>query len=173
MSARAKWNALTEQSQYGLIVGCICRTAKLHGVSAGDPLSHVGDTWLRVMDKLDEDKDLRLIVMDSAWAALQKAYRQDKRYADAANFEVKDADGVADCSVLDLVAGGGSVENEAVVRVDFGVFYDALDAINKQIVDGLAVGLTYREIAPTVNLTHGAVGARIGRMRETLTACMA
>lgn len=171
MSKRHEWESLSEQAQFKMICGCVCKAAHKRGVKI-DPCELSGDTWLRVQDKLDADKDLLLIVMDAAEMALQKALRHDKKYLDADDYDVKGADGEALGSILDLIEGAGSVEAEAVTRVDFSVFYAALDATNKSIVNAKAVGLTQERIAPLVHISQSAVSSRLRRMRTALAACM-
>ena len=172
MTARAQWEAMSEQGQLKMIIGCIVTAARTNHMSV-NPLDHVGDTYIRLIEKLDQDRDLPLIVTRAAGAALQKAHWQDKKFADADNYEIKSADGESLGGILELIAGAGSVENEVVTRIDFGRFYKQLDGINKQIVNGLAVGLVRREIASTVNMTTTAVTMRVHKMRETLRQCMA
>ncbi len=172
MSAKTEWEALSEQAQYKMLLGCIVKAAQKRGAKV-NPCDYAGDTWLRVMEKLDDaDCDLPLLVYRAAQMALQKAFRHDKKYAAAADYEIKSKDGDGMGSVLELIAGAGSVENEAVTRVDFSVFYAALDAVNREIVNGLGAGYSAREIAPSVNMTHTAVNNRVARMREALRPCM-
>ena len=171
MSARTEWETMSEQAQMRMITGCVVKAAHKRGARV-NPLDYAGDTWLRVMDKLDMEKDLVLICMDAAEMALQKGLRHERKAAACADFEVMGADGNRLGSVLDLVAGCGSVENEAVTRVDFGVFFAALDAVNQQIVEGLALGRSMREIAPEIGITHTAINKRVAKMREMLTVCM-
>jgi hypothetical protein len=170
MSKRIEWDALGEQGQYRMCIGCIVKAARARGIKA-DPLEHVGATWERVAVKVDAwEDDLPLLVWKCADAELHQVKRHERKAAACADFEIEGADGDALGSILDTVAGVGSVENEAVLRVDFARFHDALDAVNKRIVDGLALGLSVREIAPTVNMTHTAINKRVARMRSALVA---
>lgn len=172
MSARTEWEALNEQDQMRMITGSICKAAHNKGLRV-DPLAHAGDTWMRVMDKLDANKDLPLIVMDAAEMALQKAMRHERRAAACADFEVQGADGDTARSVLEIIAGVKNVEEQAITRADFSAFLAGLDGINRKIVDGLASGFSAREIAQTVSMTHTAVNKRIHAMRAVLAPCMA
>lgn len=172
MTARAQWEDMSEQDQLRMIIGCIVKAAHAKHMT-GNPLDYVGDTYIRLTEKLDEDRDLPLIVTCAAGAALQSAYRHDKKFTDADNSKIQSADGETLGGILELIAGAGSVENEVVTRIDFGNFYEQLDCINKRIVNGLAVGRVRREIAPAVNMTASAVTKRIHNMREALRRCMA
>lgn len=170
MSKRKEWDALGDRAQWQMCIGCIVQVARDKGVRV-DPLEHVGGVWERVAGKVDASElDLPLLVWKCAAAELQQVKRHSDKAAACADFEVVNADGDGLGSVLDMVAGVGSVENEAVLRVDFGRFYDALDDVNKKIVDALALGLVRREIAPTVSMTPTAVTKRIHRMRAALAA---
>ena len=172
MSKREEWNALGEQAQWKMIIGCIVEVAHDKGVKV-DPLAHVGGVWERVAVKVDSaDIDLPLLVWKCAAAELQQVKRHECKAAAAADFEIKGADGDGLGSVLDLVAGVGSVENEAVTRVDFSRFYALLDAVNKRIVGELAEGYTHQEIATSVKMTQEAVSKRVRRMRPLLAICM-
>lgn len=170
MSKRKEWDALGETAQFKMCCGCIVEVAHDKGVKV-DPLAHVGGVWERVAVKVDSaDIDLPLLVWKCAAAELQQVGRHERKAAACADFEVMGADGDALGSVLDTVAGVGSVENEAVLRVDFSRFYDALDAVNKKIVDGLALGYSRHKIAPTVNMSTTAVNKRLYKMRAALAA---
>ena len=172
MSKRNEWDALGEKGQFQMCCGCIVEAAHNKGLRV-DPLAHVGGCWERVAGKVDASElDLPLLVYKCAAAELQQVGRHERKAAAAADFEIEGADGDGLGSVLDLVAGVGSVENEAVTRVDFGVFYAALDAVNKKIVDGLAVGLTRRELAADCGMSHTAVSKRLYKMRGALAVCM-
>lgn len=151
-------------------IGRNVQVARDKGVRV-DPLEHVGGVWERVAGKVDASElDLPLLVWKCAAAELQQVKRHEDKAAACADFEVVNADGDALGSVLDTVAGVGSVENEAVLRVDFSRFYDALDAVNKKIVDGLALGYSRRKIAPTVSMSTTAVNKRLYKMRAALAA---
>lgn len=170
MSKRNEWDALGDRAQWQMCIGCIVKVAHARGIKV-DPLEHVGGVWERVAVKVDAwEEDLPLLVWGCAAAELQQVKRYEDKAAAAADFEVMGADGDALGSVLELVAGVGSVENEAVLRVDFSRFYDALDAVNKRIVDGLAIGKTQTEIAPEVEMSQRAVSKRLCRMRAALAA---
>lgn len=172
MTKRNEWDALGENGQYKMIIGCIVQAAQKRGIKV-DPLAHVGGVFIRVAEQLDaSEMDLLMLVWKCAAAELQQYGRHERKAAAAADFEVQGADGGALGSVLDLIAGAGSVENEAVTRVDFSRFYAALDAANKRIVDGLAVGRTRRELAGDCEMSHTAVSKRIYKMRAALAACM-
>lgn len=172
MSKRNEWDALGETGQFQMCCGCIVQAARNKGVKV-DPLAHVGGCWERVAGKVDAtDEDLRLVVYKAAAAELQQVARHERKAAAAADFDVQGADGDRLGSVLDLVAGADSVENEAVLRVDFSRFYVALDAVNQQIVEGLALGRSMREIAPTVGMTHRAISKRVAKMRAALAPVM-
>ena len=172
MSKRNEWDALGENGQYKMIICCIVEAAKAHGINV-DPLAHVGGVFIRVAEQLDETPyDLPLLCWRCAFAELQQVARHERKAAACADFEVRGADGDALGSVLELIAGAGSVENESVTRVDFSRFYATLDAVNKKIVDGLAVGLTRRELAGDCEMSHTAVNKRIYKMRAALAACM-
>lgn len=172
MSKRDKWDALGENGQYKMIIGCIVEAAKARGIKV-DPLAHVGGVFIRVAEQLDETPfDLPLLCWRCAFAELQQYGQHERKAAAAADFEVQGADGAGLGSVLELIAGAGSVENEAVTRVDFSRFYAALDAVNKRIVDGLAVGLTRRELAGDCEMSHTAINKRIYKMLAALAACM-
>ena len=169
MSARTEWKAMSEQAQFKMCVGCIIKAARTMGIKV-DPLEHVGGTWERVAGKVDdaEGVDLPLVVWKCASAELQQVRRHERKAAAAADYEVFGADGDGLGSVLELVAGAGSVENEAVTRVDFSRFYAALDAVNKRIVDGLGYGKTRRELADDCGMSHAAVSKRLYKMRAAL-----
>lgn len=170
MSKRNEWDALGEQGQYKMCVGCVVKVAHARGIKV-DPLEHVGGTWERVAVKVDAwEEDLPLLVWGCAAAELQQVKRHDAKAAACADFEIMGADGDALGSVLDTVAGVGSVENEAVLRVDFSRFYDALDAVNKRIVDGLGYGKTRRELAAECDMSHTAISKRLYKMRAALVA---
>jgi hypothetical protein len=172
MTKRNEWDALGENGQYKMIIGCIVQAAQKRGIKV-DPLAHVGGVFIRVAEQVDETElDLRLLCWKCAASELQQYGRHERKAAAAADFEVQGADGAALGSVLELIAGAGSVENEAVLRVDFSRFYAALDAVNKKIVDGLALGYSRCKIAPTVKMTPPAVTARIHKMRAALAVCM-
>ena len=98
-------------------------------------------------------------------------YDSDK-YADADNFTVAGADGDGLGQVLDMVAGSGSVEAEAILRVDFGRFYDTLDASNKKLVSGRAAGYLFREIGPTLpkKMSHAAMEHRLSRLEKRVAS---
>ncbi len=172
MSARSEWNALTEQAQFRMCVGCIVEVARDKGGRV-DPLEHVGGTWERINAKLDDaDIALPLLAYKAAAAELQQAGRHERKATAAADFEVRGADGDALGSVLDTVAGVGSVENEAVTRVDFSRFFATLDTINQHIVNAMAAGMTQEEVAPSMCMSQSAVSKRLRKMRTALAVCM-
>lgn len=172
MTNRERFEALSENEQYKLLVGCIAKEAKRRGVKV-DALAHVGETYIKLMERLDgSEKDLPLVVMDAAGSAIAKAYREDAKYTAADNSPITGADGAELESILDVVAGPGSVEAEAIVRVDFSRFYAALDARNKKIVGGLVAGKVRRVIAPEIGISTTGVTKRVLKMRETLREYM-
>lgn len=170
MSKRIEWEALGEQGQFQICVRCIGKAAHRLGVKV-DPLAHVGGVWERVAVAVDAaEVDLALLVWRCAVLELQQVGRHERKAAACSDFEVKGADGDALGSVLDTVAGVGSVENEAILRVDFSRFYAALDSVNKKIVDGLAVGKNRRELGAEVGMSGTAVEKRLKKMRAALVA---
>ena len=172
MSKRQEWDTLGEREQYKMIIGCVVEAARNRGMKV-DPLAHVGGVWVRVAEKLDDAEiDMRLLVYRCASVELQHAERHERKAAACADFEVMGAEGDGLGSVLDMVAGVGSVESEAVTRVDFAAFYETLDAVNKRIVDGLSLGMTRRELAADCRMSTTAIGKRVCKMRAALAACM-
>lgn len=172
MSKRKEWEALGEQAQYKMCMGCIVKVAHDKGVKV-DPLEHVGGVWERVAGKVDASElDLSLLTWKCARAELQQVGRRERKAAAAAEYEIMGAEGDGPGSVLDMVAGVGSVENEAVTRVDFGRFFDGLDAVNRRIVNGLGVGMTRRQLGAACGMSHAAINKRVNKMRAALAVCM-
>lgn len=172
MSKREEWQALDEKAQFRMICGCIVQAAKKRGASV-NPVDYAGETWIRTEERLDgAAEDLRLVVYKAAYAALERAAYQDRKFAAADNFPVRSADGDELGNVLDMVTDGGSVEAVAILRADFGRFFDGLDECNKRIVNGRAAGYTFREIAPAlpVKLSQPAMTKRLGVMEKAAGA---
>lgn len=170
--AREDWKSLGERGQFKMILGSVAKAAKKRGVSV-NPADYAGETWIRVEERLDgAEEDLPLLVFKAAYNALQQMARQDRKFAAADNTPVKGADGDELGGVLDMVAGVGSVENEAVLRVDFSRFYEALDECNKRIVNGRAAGLYFREIAPLLpkEMSRAAMEKRLDVMKTVAGA---
>ena len=171
MSAKSEWEAKSEQEQMRMLTACIFRAAKERGVRMDAP-ELVGDTWLRVVEHLDEDKPLAVIVMRAAQMAMQKQLRHERRDASEVR-EVKGADSESIPAVNLLIdAGRDSVEDKTITKLDFSAFLAGLDSVNMDIVNGLIAGFSAREIAPTVGMTHTAVNKRVARMRAALAPCI-
>ena len=170
MSKRKEWEALSEQAQWKMIIGCICKAAHNQGMSV-TPCDYAGDTWERLTDKLDSaEKDLLLVVMDAAEAALRHVYRRGKRDAFQ---EVHDTGDAEHGSMWDVIPDRGSVETQVIIRVELETFYEGLDTKNRIIVDGLAIGKTQTEIAPEVGMSQRAVSKRVQKMRGAFRECFA
>lgn len=172
MSKREEWEALGETGQYKIILSTVAKVAKRQGVKV-NPLDYAGETWLKVAEWVDGSAlDLPLIVWRAAVSAIGREARQLRKYADADNFTVAGADGDGLGQVLDMVAGSGSVEAEAILRVDFGRFYDTLDASNKKLVSGRAAGYLFREIGPTLpkKMSHAAMEHRLSRLEKRVAS---
>ena len=147
MSKRNEWDGLGEAGQYRMILGTVAKVAKRSGLSV-NPADYAGETWLKVAELLDrcEELDLPLIVWRAATSALNREEYQRRKYAAADAYTVTGADGDALGTILDLVADSGSVEAEAVLRVDFSRFYEGLDALDRQLLQERAAGRTFREM---------------------------
>lgn len=172
MSKREEWEALGERGQFKMILGCVAKVAKKRGVSV-NPADYAGETWIRTEERLDgAEVDLPLLVYRAAAAAMDRAAYQDRKFAAADNTPVKGADGDELGGVLDLIADGGNVEAVAILRADFGRFFDGLDECNKKILNGRAAGLYFREIAPTLpkEMTLQAIMKRLGVMEKAAGA---
>ena len=172
MSRREEWESMEEKAQFRMICGCISKAAKRRGMSV-NAADYAGEVWLRLADRLDgAEEDLLLLVYRAADNALQQAAYQDRKFAAADNTPVMGADGDELGGVLDLIADGGNVEAVAILRADFGRFFDGLDEINKKIVNGRAAGLYFREIAPTLpkEMTLQAIMKRLGVMEKAAGA---
>ncbi len=172
MSKRQEWEALGETGQYQMVVNVIAKYARKKGVKL-NPLDYAGEVWIKTTEKIDESElDLLLIVWRAAESAIGREARACRRMHEADNFVIEGADGDGLGQFLDMVAGSGSVEAEAILRVDFGRFYDTLDASNKKLVSGRAAGYLFREIGPTLpkKMSHAAMEHRLSRLEKRVAS---
>jgi|GEM_PF-5132683 len=175
MSRRQEWESMSPEAQFAMICRCIGKAAsRLHvKINAADL---AGEVWLRVTTRIEEcpEESLLLTVYREAHNATQQEARHNRKFAEADNFTVAGADGDGLGQVLDLVADSGNVEAVAILRVDFGRFYDTLDASNKKLVSGRAAGYLFREIGPTLpkKMSHAAMEHRLSRLEKRVAAFM-
>lgn len=164
---RGQWEALGDNGQFEICVKCTARAAKRYGFRGVNPVDYAGAVWLRVVETLESGNaaPLPLLVARCAVRVLAAARRQDMKYAAAEDFTIKNGDGDELGSVLDLVSDSGSVEAEAIVRVDFSRFYDALDALDQAIIRYASAGDGQEAIAAKVGKNQATVSRRLRKMR--------
>ena len=170
MEIREQWEALGD-GQYTMCIRCTAKAAKRYGFKV-NPVDYAGEVWLRVVEALNGEDlpPLPLLVWRCAAHALAAARRQDMKYADAENFTVKDADGCEVGSILELIADSGSVEAEAIVRVDFSRFYEALDATDKAIIRYASAGDRQEVIAAKVGKSQPMISRKLRKLRAMYAA---
>lgn len=167
IEALKEWEALGDNGQFEICVKCTARAAKRYGFRGVNPVDYAGAVWLRVVETLESGNaaPLPLLVARCAVRVLAAARRQDMKYAAAEDFTIKNGDGDELGSVLDLVSDSGSVEAEAIVRVDFSRFYDALDALDQAIIRYASAGDGQEAIAAKVGKNQATVSRRLRKMR--------
>lgn len=163
---RREWESMNETAQFRMICNCIGKAAaRLHvRINAADL---AGECWIRVTTRIKErpEESLLLTVYREAHNTVQAEYRHNRKFTEADNFPVEAAGGA---QVLDLVADGfGSVEALAILRADFGKFFDGLDEKNREIVTRrITDGEAQEKIATRLDISYPAVWKRLRRMRS-------
>lgn len=150
----------------------------------------VSETWLRVantmhLSKLAEANRNRAlshkrpismisVIYNAARASIAKVHYDDTKHGKADIRTVEDDKG-AEHSYVETMASSkrDNTELSAVIRADMASFLRTRDQVDAEIVAGLWLGLTMREIAVRVGMSHVAVKKRIDKMRFALKDMMA
>lgn len=145
----------------------------------------VNETWLRVATNLQPEKlaaanerraaagkrplTLVSLVYNCARAAISAIYYADVKHGRATVRTVIDDKGV-ERSYVETMASSrrDNTEAAAIIRADLAAFLSGRDHIDSQIVAGLWLGLSMREIAADVKLSAMAVSKRVNKMRDAL-----
>lgn len=147
--------------------------------------SFISETWLRVANamnlaKLTEvnrnrasqsKRPIRMIsvVYNAARASIAKILYDHIKHGKADIRTIEDDKG-AEHSYVETMASSkrDNTETAAVIRADMATFLNIRDQIDAEIVAGLWLGFTMREIAVRVCMSHVAVKKRIDKMRFAL-----
>ena len=168
---RGQWESLGDDGQYQICIKCLVRAAKRYGFRGVNPADYVGTVWLRVVNTLESGNvPLPLLVARCAVRVLDAERRQDMKFAAAEDFTIRTGNGDELGSILDLVSDSGSVENEAVLRVDFGRFYDALAALDQAIIRYASEGDGQETVAMKVGVDQSTVSRRLRKLRAMYAA---
>ena len=150
----------------------------------------LSETWLRVANamnlaKLTEvnrnrakqfKRPIRMIsvVYNAARASIAKILYDDIKHGKADIRTIEDDKG-AEHSYVETMASSkrDNTETAAVIRADMATFLSIRDQIDAEIIAGLWLGFTMREIAVRVCMSHVAVKKRIDKMRFALQDMLA
>lgn len=150
----------------------------------------ISETWLRISTALSPEKlkaanekraqqfkrpiTLISIIYNAARAAIAKVHYDDLKHGKADVRTVEDDKGIEHSYVETMASSPRySTETAAIIRVDMSTFLNTRDPIDAEIVSGLWLGLTLREIAAHVNISHVAVKKRVDKMRSALHEALA
>lgn len=172
MTIREQWESLKDNGQYEICIKCTARAAKRFGFRGINVFDYVGAVWLRVVEALDGEDlpPLPLLVARCAVRVLDAERRQDMKFAAAENFTVRTGDGDELGSILELIADSGSVEAEAIVRVDFSRFYEVLSVLDQRIIHYAGAGNSQVETAERIEVDQSTVSRRLRKLRAMYAA---
>jgi len=150
----------------------------------------ISETWLRVANSMNLAKltevnrkranqfkrPIRMIsiIYNAARATIAKILYDDIKHGKADVRTIEDDKGAEHTYVESMASSKrDNTETAAVIRADMSSFQNTRDQIDAEIVAGLWLGFTMREIAVRVCMSHVAVKKRIDKMRFALQDMMA
>ena len=182
-----EWNAKDGTERHNFCRNCVYRSIKKgRKLKAGNEIGDAtNDVYVKVAAQLlDADKlaknierrasqgfteSLASIITRAANATLQRESDQEKRDSVVISETTTNGSG-ENYSLFDTVAGTADTERSATIRATLKSFYSSLDSKNKTIFGGMVKGMTEREIAPTVGISHVATHNRMVKIRAELAA---
>lgn len=183
-----QWNAMTGEDQFKFCENCVKLAIKQGrrlkpGYEFCDAAQDTAERVLKVLAnpaKLDADTERResqgkagntlaAIVCRAANNSMANISYHGGKHSKATRRKITAEDGY-EIDVLDTVASKGSTEDAAITRVILKDFYSGLDSTDQIIFDGMARGMTEREIAPAVGVSYVAVHKRITKLRTALAS---
>ncbi len=150
----------------------------------------VSETWLRVTNALSVSKlaevnqkraaqfkkpiSLISLIYNAARASIAKVHYDDIKHSKADVRTVTDEKSIEHCYVETMVSSKrDNTETAAIIRADMAAFLTARDSVDADIIAGLWLGMTMREIGVRVQMSHVAVKKRIDKMRLALRDMLA
>ena len=181
-----QWDSMTGEEQYTFCKNCVKRELKMGrrlkaGIEFDDAVQGTAERVLTVLAstvKLDADtvrresqgkaaNTLVAVVCRAAHATVERMAYHDAKDSVAANWTISDDEG-HEIDVLDTIAATENIEDAAIFRATLQQFVKSLDEINQKILSWKINGLTERELAPIVGISHVAVHKRLAKMQKEL-----
>lgn len=184
-----EWNSLTTQAQINFITACTFKIIKAQPTGTQYEINEVvNEAWLRITDNMTADRliainerraaqgkapiTLASIVYNAARASIAAISYNEKKHAAASVRAVKNHDGEEADYIDTMTASGEDTEAVGILKTTLERFAACRDKIDRQIISGLMVQQTERELAAVVGISAPAVHKRIAKIRAELTALL-
>ena len=180
-----EWNDMTPEQQLNFCKACVCKAIKRGRTLK--PLYDLEDasqeTYCKMLQRLQDvgklaknieqrankgfGDSLAAIVTRAANATMEGIAYRHRKDSKATSQTTTTADGET-LDLLDTIAATADTETSATIRATLKDFYNSLDDTSKIIFAGLVNGMTERELAPTVGISHVATHNRMVKIRAQL-----